>query len=317
MPRVGLRFGKVLNSYHLYSKTYEAIVRSENDVSPRKPEWLKQHLPSGPGFGRVNTLLRKQGLHTVCEEANCPNRGECFSNQTATFLILGQKCSRDCRFCAVEPGADGSLDSGEPQRVAQATQELGLDYVVLTSVTRDDLSDAGAGQFAATVKRIRELNPSAQVEVLVPDFQGSRKALETVLEARPDVLNHNLETVERLYPLARPQADYERSLELLRTCRYIAPDLPLKSGMMLGLGESIREVEQAVRDLVASDCSILTLGQYLQPTNRHLPVQRFLHPEEFEALKETAYHAGMEQIASGPFVRSSYRARELFASLEH
>ena len=292
-------------------------MRSENDVSPRKPEWLKQHLPSGPGFGRVNTLLRKQGLHTVCEEANCPNRGECFSNQTATFLILGQKCSRDCRFCAVEPGADGSLDSGEPQRVAQAAQELGLDYVVLTSVTRDDLSDAGAGQFAATVKRIRELNPSAQVEVLVPDFQGSRKALETVLEARPDVLNHNLETVERLYPLARPQADYERSLELLRTCRYIAPDLPLKSGMMLGLGESIREVEQAVRDLVASDCSILTLGQYLQPTNRHLPVQRFLHPEEFEALKETAYHAGMEQIASGPFVRSSYRARELFASLEH
>jgi lipoic acid synthetase len=292
-------------------------VGSEKDASLRKPEWLRQRLPSGPGFGRVNTLLRKQCLHTVCEEANCPNRGECFSSQTATFLILGPKCSRDCRFCAVEPGAGGPPDPKEPQRVAQAAWELGLDYVVITSVTRDDLPDGGAGQFAATIMHIRNLNPSALVEALIPDFQGSRKDLETVLEARPDVLNHNLETVSRLYPLARPQAEYARSLELLRRCRDIDPGLPLKSGMMLGLGESVREVEQAVRDLADSGCSILTIGQYLQPTKRHLPVHRFLEPEEFEALKGKGYEAGMEQIASGPFVRSSYRAKELYLQLSH
>jgi lipoic acid synthetase len=269
-------------------------------------------MPSGSGFGRVNTLLRRRGLHTVCEEANCPNRGECFSEQTATFLILGPKCTRDCRFCAVETGGDGSYDPDEPERVALAAQELDLNYVVVTSVTRDDLPDGGAGQFAATVRSIRKHNPSALVEVLIPDFLGSRSSLETVLRAGPAVLNHNLETVERLYPLARPQADYSRSLELLRTCRNIAPELPLKSGLMLGLGEYVAEIEQAIRDLADSGCSILTMGQYLRPSRHHLPVQRYLRPEEFESLKETGHAAGIRQIASGPFVRSSYRARDLY-----
>lgn len=288
---------------------------SAHDSHRRKPEWLRQRMPSGSGFGRVNTLLRKRGLHTVCEEANCPNRGECFSEQTATFLILGPKCTRDCRFCAVEPGGDGSCDPQEPERVALAAKELGLDYVVVTSVTRDDLPDGGAGQFAATVRSIRRLNPSAQVEVLIPDFLGSKSSLETVLRAGPAVLNHNLETVKRLYPLARPQADYWRSLEILRTCREIAPELPLKSGLMLGLGETEHEIEQAIRDLAESGCSILTMGQYLQPTRHHLPVERYLKPEEFRSLKRTGHAAGIAQIASGPFVRSSYRARELYTRL--
>jgi len=288
---------------------------SNANASPRKPEWLKQRLPSGPAFGRVNALLRKRCLHTVCEEANCPNRGECFSSQTATFLILGPRCSRNCRFCAVETGTDGGLDPGEPERVALAAYELGLDYVVVTSVTRDDLPDGGAGQFAATVERIREVNPSALVEVLIPDFQGSRSALKTVIEAGPNVLNHNLETVKRLYPLARPEADYERSLQLLARCRAMAPGTPIKSGIMLGLGETGAEIEQAIRDLAASGCSILTAGQYLQPTRKHLPVKRYLAPEEFESLRETGYSAGIRQIASGPFVRSSYRAKELYTHL--
>jgi len=287
-------------------------VRSENDKPRRKPEWLRQRMPSGPGYGRVNTLLRTRHLHTVCEEANCPNRGECFSNQTATFLILGPKCTRNCRFCAVETGTDGSLDPEEPERVALASEELGLDYVVITSVTRDDLPDGGAGQFAATVESIRNRSPSTLVEVLIPDFLGSRSSLETVLRANPNVINHNLETVERLYPLARPQADYARSLELLRRCREIAPELPVKSGLMLGLGESVPEIEQAIRDLADSGCSILTMGQYLQPSRHHLPVHRYLSPEEFESLKETGHAAGIGQVASGPFVRSSYRARDLY-----
>lgn len=290
-------------------------MRSDKNTRHRKPDWLKQRLPTGTTFGRVNALLRKRGLHTVCEEADCPNRGECFSNQTATFLILGPKCSRNCRFCAVETGADGTLDTGEPERVAQVAKDLGLDYVVVTSVTRDDLQDGGAGQFAATLQSIREVNPSALVEVLVPDFQGSLSALETVLEAGPDVLNHNLETVERLYSLARPQADYERSLQLLDRCRDMAPKLPLKSGLMLGLGETGQEIKQAVSDLAASGCSILTAGQYLQPTRQHLPVERYLEPEEFQSLKEMGHSVGIRQIASGPFVRSSYRAKELYGSL--
>ncbi len=285
---------------------------SEGNTTRRKPNWLRQRLPSGPGFGRVHNVLRKQGLHTVCEEADCPNRGECFSSQTATFLILGPKCSRNCRFCAVETGADGSLDPGEPERVARAAKELGLEYVVLTSVTRDDLPDGGARQFAATVERIRKIDPSMLVEILIPDFLGDRKALETVLEAGPDVLNHNLETVRRLYSRARPEAEYDRSLELLRTCRELSPKTPLKSGLMLGLGESSRETEEAIQDLVHSGCSMLTMGQYLQPTRNHLPVERYLPPEEFDRLKEKARAAGMGQIASGPFVRSSYRAKELF-----
>ena len=274
----------------------------------RKPAWLKRRIPAGASSRKVPDLLRKGGLHTVCEEALCPNLGECFSRGTATFLILGDRCTRDCRFCSVAQGPSGPPDSEEPARVAEAVREMGLRYVVITSVTRDDLSDGGAGLFARTIREIRERNPETLVEVLIPDFQGDEHALHEVLEARPDVLNHNLETVPRLYPSVRPEAVYRRSLELLERVEAFDSPIPTKSGLMLGLGESPEEIGRTLRDLRQAGCSLLTLGQYLQPTRNHLPVHRFVPPDEFEEWRKVALDLGFAEVASGPFVRSSYRA---------
>ncbi|MCF8061151.1 MAG: lipoyl synthase, partial [Deltaproteobacteria bacterium] len=277
-----------------------------------KPPWLRRRVPSGPAYEEIKSLIRGASLHTVCEEAHCPNMWECFSNRTATFLILGDACTRNCRFCAVAHGTPGPLDPAEPSRVARAAGEMGLRHVVVTSVTRDDLPDGGSGAFGDTVRAVRERVPDASVELLIPDLQGRTEDLETVIAARPDVLNHNLETVERLYSTVRPEAGYRRSLELLGRVREKAPDLPAKSGIMLGLGERPGEVRAALNDLLEAGCRRLTLGQYLQPSRRHLPVDRFVPPEEFEAWRGLALALGFEQVASGPFVRSSYRAGDLY-----
>ena len=279
---------------------------------PKKPAWLKRRLPSGQGFEKVRALVDNCHLHTVCQEAKCPNIWECFSSQTATFLILGDRCTRNCRFCAVGQGPQGPPDSEEPGHVALAVQELKLAYVVITSVTRDDLPDGGAEHFANTIQAVRDTCPGVSIEVLIPDFQGDRHAWQTVLDARPDVLNHNLETIQRLYPTVRPEADYTQSLELIRYAADNSPDISTKSGLMLGLGESDHEIVAAFADLIQNGCHILTLGQYLQPSKEHLPVARYVPPKEFDALKQKALEMGFRDVAADPFVRSSYRARELF-----
>ena len=278
----------------------------------RKPPWLKVSLPKGATYEKVRTLLKKSQLHTVCQEAKCPNLWECFSQKTATFLIMGPNCTRNCRFCAVGHGPLGPPDPGEPERVAEAVKSMGLRYVVITSVTRDDLPDGGASFFSETIQAIRKRVPGALIEVLIPDFQGDAKALHAVMKARPDVLNHNIETVPRLYPSVRPEAQYGRSLELLARAKVLDPTIPTKSGLMLGLGELAEELERTLQDLVDAGCSMLTLGQYLQPTKDHLPVERFIHPEEFDRWKEIALEKGFSEVASGPFVRSSYHAKELY-----
>lgn len=281
----------------------------------RKPDWLKRRLPSGDAFNRVRELIEKSQLHTVCQEAKCPNIWECYSQQTATFLIMGDRCTRNCGFCSVAPGRPAPLDLQEPARVAATVAAMGLRYVVVTSVTRDDLADGGAGHFAATIRAIRRRMPKAQIEVLIPDFQGDAGALDTVLDARPDVLNHNIETVPRLYPQVRPRADYRRSLELLRRSREFDASLPTKSGLMLGLGEARQEVHRSLQDLREAGCRILTLGQYLQPSPQHLPVQTFVTPQEFEDWRRTALGLGFSEVASAPFVRSSYHAKDAFQAL--
>lgn len=282
----------------------------------RKPRWLRQRLPTGAKYEKVRGVLKKRQIHTVCQEAKCPNLWECFSRQTATFLIMGSYCTRNCRFCAVGHGPSGPPDPGEPARVAEAALNMRLSYVVITSVTRDDLPDGGAGFFAETIREIRKKIPGVFEEVLIPDFQGNTDALQTVLDARPDVLNHNIETVPRLYPSVRPEADYRRSLEILRRAKQYGPAIPTKSGLMLGLGELPEEINKTLRHLLEVGCSILTLGQYLQPTREHLEVDRFIHPEEFDNWKETALGMGFSEVASGPFVRSSYHAKELYQALE-
>ena len=282
----------------------------------RKPPWLKQSIPAGATYQEVHRILQRSKLHTVCQEAHCPNLGECFSQGTATFLILGDRCTRNCRFCAVAHGPIGSPDIEEPRRVAEAVRNMGLRFVVVTSVTRDDLFDGGSGHFAQTIREIRRLVPKARIEVLVPDFQGSDRAVTTVVQARPDVFNHNLETVVRLYPKVRPGADYRRSLQLLKQVGELSPDIPTKSGLMLGLGESPEELRQALFDLLEVECRILTLGQYLQPSRDHLAVERFVPPEEFVEWREVALAMGFREVASGPFVRSSYRAGELYEALQ-
>lgn len=285
------------------------------NMRTKKPSWLKQRLPTGAMVESVRGVLKKRRLHTVCEEAKCPNLWECFSRQTATFLIMGSQCTRNCRFCAVGHGPSDPPDPGEPARVAEVAQGMGLSYVVITSVTRDDLADGGAAYFAETIREIRRRIPGVFVEVLIPDFQGDGTALRTVLEARPDVLNHNIETVPRLYPSVRPEADYRRSLECLRRVREYDPAIPAKSGLMLGLGEFSDEVRNTLSDLLEAGCRMLTLGQYLQPTRGHLPVDRFVPPDEFDGWKETALALGFSEVASGPFVRSSYHAKELYQAL--
>lgn len=283
-----------------------------NPIRTGKPSWLRRKLPSGPEYEQIRAMIGKGQLHTVCQEANCPNQFECFSARTATFLILGATCTRNCRFCNIEGGRPGPVDPDEPRRVAEAAAKMNLRYVVVTSVTRDDVADGGAAHFAATIHALRDKIDGVQVEVLIPDFQGSRSALETVMAAGPDVLNHNMETVRRLYSTVRPQADYDRSLELLTRVEQIDPSIPAKSGIMLGLGETEAEVRQTIADIHATGCRMLTIGQYLQPTPQHLPVVDFIPPEEFERWRRMAIDMGFAKVASGPFVRSSYHAGALF-----
>ena len=284
----------------------------EKECAAPKPAWLRLRLPSGPVYEQVRAMLANTGIHTVCQEAHCPNQWECFSSRTAAFLIMGPYCTRNCGFCAVDHGTPGPVDPEEPARVAEAAHSLGLRYAVVTSVTRDDLTDGGASCFAATIGAIRGKLPGTLVEVLVPDFRGDWQALGTVLAAGPDVINHNIETVARLYGTVRPGASYEQSLGLLAEAKRLAPSIPVKSGLMLGLGESRQEIRHTIKDLVDAGCSMLTLGQYLQPSTRHLPVVRYVPPEEFEDWREVAFESGFSQVASGPFVRSSYHAENLF-----
>jgi len=277
-----------------------------------KPPWLKKRIPPFQDLQKVRSILNGTDLHTVCEEARCPNLGECFSRGTATFLILGRVCTRNCGFCAVEHGVPIPPDETEPEKVAQAVQKMGLRYVVITSVTRDDLLDGGAYLFSKAVQAIRALDPKIKIEVLIPDFQGNPSSLEIVLREYPDVLNHNIETVARLYPVVRPQAAYQRSLDLLRRSKEDYPHIPTKSGFMLGLGEIREEVSELLRDLREVGCDFLTIGQYLQPRPDRLPVVRFVPPEEFEEYKRIGEEMGFKAVSSGPFVRSSFHAFEMF-----
>jgi lipoic acid synthetase len=276
----------------------------------RRPDWLKARIPAGRAYLETKAILRTLDLHTVCESANCPNIGDCFSRHTATFLILGNVCTRSCPFCDIRSGKPLPVDPEEPARVAQAARRLGLRYVVVTSVNRDELPDGGAFQFAATIRAIRAEIPAARVEVLIPDFMGNGDALRSVLDAGPDVLNHNMETVRRLYPRVRPAGRYGRSLELLQRVTRMTPKIPAKSGIMLGVGETVEEVDELLRDLKAHGCSMVTLGQYLPPSGSHLPLERYAPPEEFAHYREYGLALGFRQVASGPLVRSSYHAEE-------
>jgi lipoic acid synthetase len=275
-----------------------------------KPEWLKVRAPGSPNYLRLKLLMGGLRLNTVCEEAHCPNIGECWHHGTATFMLLGDVCTRACRFCAVAHGRPAAVDMDEPARVGQAVADMALGYVVLTSVDRDDLADGGASIFAETIREIRARRPAARIEVLIPDFQGREAPLRAVLDAGPDVLNHNTETVPRLYRTARPGARFDRTLELLARARAHAPHIPTKSGLMVGLGEEWDEVVGTLADLRGVGCAILTIGQYLSPSAAHLPVVRYYHPDEFEMLRSIALGMGFDHVESGPLVRSSYRAHE-------
>jgi lipoic acid synthetase len=281
------------------------------DTSPagQRPGWLKARAPGGENYHEVKRLVTRSRLHTVCESAHCPNIGECWEHRTATFMILGNVCTRRCGFCVVQKGAPLPVDWDEPLRVARAVAALGLRYAVVTSVDRDDRKDGGAALFARTIEEIRRLNPGCKVEVLIPDFQGKTEALKMVLDARPDVLNHNIETVERLYKPVRPGSRYRRSLELLRASKQLAPQIPTKSGLMLGLGEEWDEVVVTLGDLRSHLVELVTIGQYLRPSPRHLPIARYYTPEEFAQLKQVAADLGFRHVESGPLVRSSYHAQ--------
>jgi lipoic acid synthetase len=286
----------------------------------RKPAWLKIRFNAREKFQEVAHLVDDLSLNTVCQEARCPNIWECFSNRTATFMLMGDICTRHCGFCAVAKGTPRPLDADEPRHVAEAVRRLGLRHAVITSVNRDDLPDGGAQHFAATIREIRRYNPGCRVEVLIPDFCGNWEALAVVMQARPDVLNHNTETVRALYKRVRPDAIYARSMELLRrAAAYRSPDYPVltKSGIMLGLGETREEVLETMRDLRDSDCDILTLGQYLRPSLRHLPVEKFYHPDEFAELRQIGLAMGFKHVEAGPLVRSSYHAHEQVAEVNH
>jgi lipoyl synthase len=274
-----------------------------------KPPWLKVKAPGSPNYLRLKRLVREQQLHTICEEALCPNIGECWQQLTATFLILGEICTRNCGFCAATHGRPTELDLAEPERVAKAICELGLAHAVITSVNRDDLADGGAQIFAAVIHRIRERSPDCSIEVLVPDFRGSEAALSTVVDAAPTILSHNIETVPRLYHEVRPGSGYEQSLELLAVARRMAPGLVTKSGVIAGFGETWQELLRTMADLRRVDCDILTLGQYLRPSYGHLPIRKYYTPEEFAELKVIGDEMGFKYVESGPLVRSSYHAR--------
>jgi lipoic acid synthetase len=287
------------------------VLQAETEAGPRpapRPPWLKAKLPGGPNYLRLKALVKELHLHTVCEEARCPNIGECWGAGTLTFMILGRVCTRNCGFCAVTFGKPPAYDPEEPDRVAKAVGRLGLAHVVVTSVARDDLPDGGAEIFAETIRKIREHDPKVGIEVLIPDFRGSRYSLATVIGAKPDVLNHNIETIARLQTLVRPSAGYERSLSVLRMAKQLAGGVLTKSGMMLGLGEDWAEIVQAMADLRRVRCEILTIGQYLRPSPQHLPLMKYYAPEEFADLKRIGLGMGFRHVEAGPLVRSSYHA---------
>jgi lipoic acid synthetase len=275
-----------------------------------RPDWLRVRFPQGPNYSELRTLMREQRLNTICEEAMCPNIGECWENRTATFLILGEVCTRNCGFCSVITGRPEGLDTDEPRRLVEAVEKIGLRHIVITSVTRDDLPNGGAEIFAETIRLLRERVPNCGIEVLIPDFMGNWDALRIVMDAKPDILNHNMETVPRLYGRVRPKAIYTQSLELLKRAKDLAPDVASKSGLMAGLGEERDELLKVFADLRASDVDVLTVGQYLRPTMKHLPVERYVAPEEFAELKVIAQNLGFKHVESGPLVRSSYHAHE-------
>ncbi len=285
------------------------LIQPASPHEGRKPAWLKVRAPGGPNYVRLKDRMREWNLHSVCEEAHCPNIGECWEDATATFMILGDVCTRNCGYCAIAHGRPVWEDREEPERIGRAVGELGLEYVVITSVNRDDLADGGAAHWAATVGAVRRHAPHCRVEVLIPDFQGNAASLETVLAARPDILNHNTETVPRLYKVARHGGRYERTLGLFRRARALAPEIPRKSGIILGLGEESQELIGTMRDLRAVGVSILTLGQYLRPSAQHLPVARYYHPDEFAELAAIGRELGFTHVESAPLVRSSYHAK--------
>ena len=290
---------------------YQIMGRHRSEPLPlRKPSWLKVKAPGGPNYMRLKQLMRELDLHSVCEEAHCPNVGECWEHGTATFMILGDVCTRNCAYCAVAHGRPPKYDIAEPHRVAQAIAQMGLQHAVITSVDRDDLPDFGAWVFAETIRQIHERIPGCSVEVLVPDFQGNEDSIRTVLEAGPEIYNHNTETVPRLYKKARPGGRYPRVMEIFRYAKRTAPDIPTKTGMILGMGETIEEVVAVMRDLRAVDVDILTLGQYLRPSDAHIALDRYYTPQEFRQLYEIGMEMGFRHVESGPLVRSSYHAWE-------
>ena len=290
-------------------------IKIEPTTNPlRKPPWLKVKLPTSDKINKIKTMLRDKKLYSVCEEASCPNLPECFSNGTATFMIMGDKCTRRCSFCDVAHGRPDALDTEEPQQLAETVAKMGLKYVVITSVDRDDLRDGGSGHFVECIQQVREKNPTTKVEILVPDFRGRMDvALDKLVQQPADVFNHNIETSPRLYKLARPGSDYAWSLKLLQQHKVRLPNIPTKSGLMVGLGETDEEVIEVLRDLRAHDVNMLTIGQYLQPSKYHLPVERYVTPEQFGIYAKTAKELGFTHVASGPLVRSSYHADRLAA----
>jgi lipoyl synthase len=277
-------------------------------IDHARPDWLKVRLPTGPTYENLRRLMRSKELHTVCEEAHCPNMAECWGAGTATFMILGDTCTRSCGFCAVKSGRPGVVDAEEPRRVGEAVAQMALGHAVVTSVNRDELPDGGAEIFAETIREIRRQSPATTVEVLIPDFVGRPESLDAVLAARPEILNHNVETVPRLYPRVRPQARYERSLEVLRRTKQRAPDLVCKSGIMVGLGEAYEEVIATMSDIASQGTDILTVGQYLRPSPVHLPIERYWTPSEFDSLRDAGMTMGFRHVEAGPLVRSSYHA---------
>ena len=283
-------------------------------LRPRLPDWLKVKAPGNPRYIELQQIMRSQSLHTVCEEAHCPNIGECWGRGTATFMILGDICTRACRYCAVTTGRPTGIDLFEPARLADTVARMGLDYCVITSVNRDDLADGGALIFAGCIKKIRNQSPACKVEVLIPDFAGSWTALAKVLDAGPDVLNHNIESSRRIFPLVRPKGDYRLSLDLLAKSRELAPDIVTKSGIIVGMGEATEEVVETMADLREVDCDLLTIGQYLRPSLKHLPINRFYTPAEFDELRGQGEAMGFKHVASGPLVRSSYHADQQHAA---
>ena len=299
------------------TKSFVSLKSINNPKPKRRPEWIKVQAPRGETYQSLKTLMRSKQLHTVCEEAHCPNIGECWGAGTATFLILGDICTRSCGFCDIKTGRPLPLDWAEPRRVAQAVKAMNLQHVVITSVNRDERADGGAPIFAQCIQRIREVQPGCSIEVLIPDFKGDRDNLQTVMDARPEILNHNVETVARLFKKVQPQDKYEWAMVTLRHAKEMDDEVLTKSGIMLGLGETWTEIVATMQDVADCGVDILTIGQYLQPSRRHLPIEKYYRPEEFEQLRRIGYDMGFRWVESGPLVRSSYRAGQQVAELSH